>query len=310
MTNLAVVDANADVSTGTANMLMNQQTMQSLYKFAEVMASGNVTVPKHLQKSTADCLAVAMQAAQWGMNPFAVAQKTHLVNGTLGYEAQLVNAVLQSSGSVVGRFHYEYDGEGQKLSCRVGAIPRGETEVVFGQWLCIADVKIQNSPLWKTNPKQQLGYLQVKNWGRAYAPGAILGVYTPDELQEMPEREINPAPQATNGAPVAKTSLKARKAATKQEPAIEAEQVVTAQAQSSHAVAPNFDDEPEVTANNPDFTNLLEELGMCIDNNDFKRWKASVAELFTNGSHEYTELVKAYNNRVAQIKETQAKQGE
>jgi hypothetical protein len=38
-----------------------------------------------------------MQAAQWGMNPFAVAQKTHVVNGTLGYEAQLVNAVVSSS---------------------------------------------------------------------------------------------------------------------------------------------------------------------------------------------------------------------
>jgi hypothetical protein len=37
-----------------------------------------------------------MQAAQWGMNPFAVAQKTHVVNGTLGYEAQLVNAVVSS----------------------------------------------------------------------------------------------------------------------------------------------------------------------------------------------------------------------
>ena len=41
----------------------------------------------------------------------------------------------------------------------------------------------KNSPLWKTNPKQQLGYLQVKNWARLYCPGAILGVYTPDEFE-------------------------------------------------------------------------------------------------------------------------------
>ncbi|SPX63869.1 Uncharacterised protein [Leclercia adecarboxylata] len=40
-------------------------------------------------------MAIIMQAMQWGMNPYAVAQKTHLVNGVLGYEAQLVNADLQ-----------------------------------------------------------------------------------------------------------------------------------------------------------------------------------------------------------------------
>lgn len=301
MTNLAVVDANADVSTGTANMLMNQQTMQSLYKFAEVMASGNVTVPKHLQKSTADCLAVAMQAAQWGMNPFAVAQKTHLVNGTLGYEAQLVNAVLQSSGSVVGRFHYEYDGEGQKLSCRVGAIPRGEIEVVFGQWLCIADVKIQNSPLWKTNPKQQLGYLQVKNWGRAYAPGAILGVYTPDELQEMPEREINPAPQATNGAPVAKTSLKARKA--KQEP-IEQEAVEAQQpANEPEIEAPNFGDEPQYP---PEVEAMINALYDCYEPEHFAEWEAAAAAMgLAKNSTEYVAMSGAYLSRKREIKAQQ-----
>jgi len=47
----------------------------------------------------------------------------------------------------------------------------------------LANVTTRNSPLWKTNPKQQLGYLQVKNWCRLFAPGAILGVYTPDELE-------------------------------------------------------------------------------------------------------------------------------
>jgi 3-hydroxymyristoyl/3-hydroxydecanoyl-(acyl carrier protein) dehydratase len=60
------------------------------------MADSKATVPAHLAGKPADCLAVTMQA-QWGMNPFAVAQKTHVVNGTLGYEAQLVNAVVSSS---------------------------------------------------------------------------------------------------------------------------------------------------------------------------------------------------------------------
>nr|WP_308736935.1 recombinase RecT [Salmonella enterica] len=58
------------------------------------MADSQVTVPAHLAGKPADCMAIVMQAMQWGMNPYAVAQKTHLVNGVLGYEAQLVNAVI------------------------------------------------------------------------------------------------------------------------------------------------------------------------------------------------------------------------
>ncbi|WP_284972506.1 recombinase RecT [Atlantibacter hermannii] len=127
------------------------------------------------------------------MDPFVVGQKTHLVNGQLGYEAQLVNAVVQATGAIRGRFHYEYRGEKERMECRVGAVINGESEITWNEWLCISDVTVKNSPLWKTNPKQQLDYLQVKYWARAHTPGAILGVYTPDELEDRQERVINPA---------------------------------------------------------------------------------------------------------------------
>ena len=37
----------------------------------------------------------------------------------------------------------------------------------------------------------------MKYWARAYTPWAILGVYTPDELEERVEREINPTQRMT-----------------------------------------------------------------------------------------------------------------
>lgn len=172
--------------SGNAAMMLNAGTLNAMLAFADQMAKGVIAVPQHLRKQPADCLAVVMQAAQWGMNPFAVAQKTHVVNGALGYEAQLVNAVLEQSGAILGRFHYEYKGDGDALECRVAAVPRGEKDLVWGEWLACKSVTTKNSPLWKTNPKQQLGYLQVKNWARAFKPGAILGVYTADELEDNP----------------------------------------------------------------------------------------------------------------------------
>ncbi len=55
------------------------------------MADSQVTVPA--PQGNQPTVAIVMQAMQWGMNPYAVAQK-HTVNGVLGYEAQLVNAVI------------------------------------------------------------------------------------------------------------------------------------------------------------------------------------------------------------------------
>ena len=188
----AVFSAGQQMTAG--ELMMNPAIMEALYKFATVMADSKFTVPKHLQGNVGDCLAVAMQATLWGMHPFTVAQKTHQVGGTLGYEAQLVNAVVELSGAIVGGFEYEFKGSGANIECRVGAIRRGRSEITWGEWLSAATVTTKNSPLWKTNIKQQMGYLQVKNWARLYAPGAILGVYTPDELEAIPARERDITP--------------------------------------------------------------------------------------------------------------------
>lgn len=192
----------------TKAAIFSPSGLQKLQAFAEVMAQGKATVPAHLSGKPADCLAIALQAAQWGMNPYAVAQKTHLVNGTLGYEAQLVNAVITSSTAVQGRFKYEYGGDWEKfkpgavnasnergLNVRVGAVLKGETEITWGEPLYIEYVTTRNSPLWKTAPKQQLAYLAVKYWARLYCPDVILGVYTPDEFEpaQRSERDVTPA---------------------------------------------------------------------------------------------------------------------
>lgn len=171
--------------TYSPRYMLEGDSMDKMMRMAEQMASARVSIPEHLRGNIGDCLAIITQAMLWNMNPFAVAQKTHIVSGRLGYEAQLVNAVVQNSGAVRGAPSYEYRGEGNALECRVGFVLRGNSAETWNEWLKISDVTTKNSPLWKTNPKQQLGYLQIKNWARAYTPGAILGVYTTDELEQL-----------------------------------------------------------------------------------------------------------------------------
>ena len=200
--------------TNSNAMLMNPESMDRIMRMADMMASGKSTIPAHLQKNPADCMAVVMQAMSWGMIPHIVAQQTFLVGGTLGYGAQLVNAVVQESGCISGRFHYEYRGNSPTMECRVGAVLRGEREITWGEWLNESKVTTKNSPLWKTNPRQQMGYLQVKNWARLYAPGAILGVYTPDEFDAPQPRNMGTAQEVdATHAPVSNGVLEAAQSA-------------------------------------------------------------------------------------------------
>lgn len=231
MENMNIVNAEqqAPNTISASNAIFNVQALTQLQAVAGLMAQAAVTVPEHLRGNPADCMAIIMQAMQWGMNPYAVAQKTHLVNGVLGYEAQLVNAVISSSNAIVGRFHYEYEGDWSKcassreeivkkpakgggtydkkemvrgwtsadeqgLSVRVGAVIRGESEITWGEPVFLSSVITRNSPLWISNPKQQIAYLALKYWARLYCPAVVLGVYTPDEVEQRTEKEINPAP--------------------------------------------------------------------------------------------------------------------
>ncbi|WP_429499487.1 RecT family recombinase [Robbsia andropogonis] len=206
-----VIDVPAQ-DTRSAALILNGDAMERAFRFAEVMASGKATVPDHI-RNTGDCLAITIQAMQWGMNPFAVAQKTHLVGKTLGYEAQLVNAVIASRAPVTGRINYDWFGDWDKIAGKFKEIPaknNPDEKRIVRDWtvkeeeglgvkvwatfkgedsprelrLLLSQAGVRNSPLWGQDPKQQLAYLAVKRWARLYCPDVILGVYTPDEIED------------------------------------------------------------------------------------------------------------------------------
>lgn len=205
MSNEITLTAQPGATVGTAAAIFSPEGLNQLVRFADLMAQSKATVPAHLAGKPADCLAVTMQAAQWGMNPFAVAQKTHVVNGALGYEAQLVNAVVSSSSLLATRLNYRWDGDWSKVSGKTDKSPnltvtvwatlKGETEP-RELTISMAQAGVRNSPNWEVDPRQQLAYLCTKRWARLHAPDVLLGVYTPDELEESRprvERDITPA---------------------------------------------------------------------------------------------------------------------
>ncbi len=215
-------EQNLTTITSARDIVFSQNHMQQLNNIAELMASSVCTVPRHLKGNKGDCFAITMQAAQWGMNPYSVAQKTFVVEGSgiLGYEAQLVNAVITSMAPTKDRLHFEWFGNWEKvvgkfiektsqkgnkymapgwassdevgLGVKVWATLRGEDEPRELR-LMLSQAQVRNSTLWASDPKQQLAYLGIKRWSRLYCPDVIMGVYSEDELEIIdPEKEINP----------------------------------------------------------------------------------------------------------------------
>lgn len=211
------------------SILTNGDLFERLRTLSVVMANSGAFVPDHFRGKPDACMAVVMQAARWGMDPFAVAQKTHIVSGSLGYEAQLINAVITKMSPTKDRLHYDWfgpwekiigrfvertNGQGKKyiapgwdlkdeagVGVRVWATMKGEEEP-RELVIMLSQAQVRNSTLWASDPRQQLAYLAVKRWARLYCPDVILGVNSADEVEPRTEKEINPAPQRVNLADI------------------------------------------------------------------------------------------------------------
>lgn len=184
------------MSNGSTGAKIAPQNLSEVVKFAEVMCRADIALPKHLRGNAGACMAVALQALDWQMNPFAVASKSYSVNGQIAYEAQLIVAVVNTRSGIEGRITYEFEGEGQDRVCIASGKLDGVILSVRSPKL--KDITPKNSPLWKSDSDQQQCYYTGRSWARRYTPEVILGVYDRDEVESFtgPEnaKDITPQP--------------------------------------------------------------------------------------------------------------------
>lgn len=188
------------MNTTGAGSKIAPETLGDVVRFSEVMARGGIALPKHLRGEAGACMAVAMQALQWEMNPFAVASKSYSVSGVIAYEAQLIAAVVNTRSGIQGRLRYKFEGEGEALICKVSGILDGE-ECVY-ESPPVGNIKVKNSPLWASDTQQQLGYYSARAWARRFCPEVMLGVYDREEAENFrgPDHAKDVTPQTADMA--------------------------------------------------------------------------------------------------------------
>lgn len=203
-------------------------------KFADLMSAAGEMLPPHLRGKPALCLAVTMRAAQWKIDPFALALETYQASsgGVIAYQSKAFVMALKQCAGV--RLQYEFLGSLERTNSPVKSsrgndiAPRGYKgdrrvrayAVVDGIELDYVsppydEITIKNSPLWHTDPDQQLTYYAARGWVRRHEPGVMMGAYSVDEAEAMQEEMRDVTPKKSGFAALGE---KARIAAKPQEP--------------------------------------------------------------------------------------------
>lgn len=179
------------------SLTIQPRSMTECMEIAKLMSISGICIRPVFRGNVGSCLAIVLQAMKWGADPFAVANKAFVVNDQLSYESQLIHAIVNSSPALSERLRATYSGDGPTRQCLVVGMIRGEAE--GREYLSPAFDKItpKNSPLWKTDPDQQLFYYSTRAWARRWVPEILLGIYAPDEVG--PPIDLTPEPEPQRG---------------------------------------------------------------------------------------------------------------
>lgn len=229
---------------------------QQLLQFAEVMSKSGCAVPEYMRDNPGACLSILITAYQHRMNPYGLGGDSYSIeNGIPSFGAKSTHAIVEHAAGdsfenekigdwskIEGKVKILTNAKGKPyptpgwtkfgpeedgLACKVWLSSRPDRVVTLSLKQCY----VRNSTNWASNPYLQLFYQTCKVYARMYFPGAVLGVYSTDEMPDYVQTiDITPtAETVSEPAPKARKS-KADKLAEKlgvkpADPVTEAEEV-------------------------------------------------------------------------------------
>lgn len=187
------IDREAAGAIALTNLGARFGSMLEIMEFAKMMATAGPAIRPVFRNNPGACLRVAIQANHFGFEPFSFASKCYFVNDELSYEAQLIHAIILARAGFVKRPTLSYSGSGEGRKCKVILhLPEPDGDKDY-ESPALKDIKVK-SPLWTSDPDQQLAYYSIRAAARRHIPDVILGMYDPEELAASQARDVNPRP--------------------------------------------------------------------------------------------------------------------
>lgn len=165
-------------------------SLEDLNVGADVIQAAGGFVDQKLRADRGACVAVAYMSALHGTDLIGTASQAYSANGRLAFMAQYINALVQRH--LAERPTYTYQGQGATRAVHIAAVPKNETKALPYSSPQVGQIKVRNSPLWITDPDQQLGYYGIRAWARRHMPDVLLGIYAVEELQSVQIRDVTP----------------------------------------------------------------------------------------------------------------------
>jgi hypothetical protein len=179
--------------------------MAEVIEAAKMMAMAGAMIPPWLQGNPGACWAILVQASHWGFEPVAVARMAYETTNKEGlkqvnYMSQLQHALIEARAPLRRRLGFTYQGEGESRVCTCSGHLKGEVDPLLYVSPPLRQITPKRSPLWSSDPDQQLAYYSSRAWARRYCPDILMGVYGDDEdLPVAANRAVDVTPAVSAG---------------------------------------------------------------------------------------------------------------
>ena len=173
--------------TSELSHYLDTHKFEQCARVAQMLSKAKL-VPEAYRGSPADCLIALNAAARMRLDPLMFMQKTYILHGKLGMEAQLIIALINKSGLFTDNVQYKLSGEGDALQCEA-FVYSVSTNAKFSVICSVKEAKDMGwwskpgSP-WPKQTHKMLRYRAATNLGRFACPEVLFGMDTIEELRD------------------------------------------------------------------------------------------------------------------------------
>jgi hypothetical protein len=188
-----------------SSIFLDMARFEAAQRVGTLLASSTM-VPKQFENNVANCVIALNLAERLHVDPFMMMQSMYVVHGRPGIEAKLAIALIEDTGRFTP-LQYRCEGTGKTKkdverpdSCVAWAKEVKTGEIIEGPKITWAMAEAERwtqdkgteISKWQTMPDLMFRYRAAMFFARVNCPGALLGLRSTEELEDMQMIDVTP----------------------------------------------------------------------------------------------------------------------